>query len=162
MTPSESSSVSNGRALSNGARLAVAFWQWRPGQSTSALSEDVQHPRHPLSTGTDGLGHRHRPYPPRLLHRTNGGRAANRGRREDSGRRRSQDSVHDINANSAAWVDMSATGPHDHEVGVTVVSHPSPLPTGWYAHEWGTVAVNPFLNQEQSIRRGKRWSWPSP
>ena len=64
-------------------------------------------------------------------------------------------SVQDINANSAAWVDMSATGPHGHEVGVTVVSHPSPLPTGWYAHEWGTVAVNPFLNQEQSIRRGE-------
>ena len=63
--------------------------------------------------------------------------------------------VQDINANSAAWVDMSATGPHGHEVGVTVVTHPSPLPTGWYAHEWGTVAVNPFLNQEQSIRRGE-------
>ena len=63
--------------------------------------------------------------------------------------------VQDINANSTSWVDMSATGPHGHEVGVTVVAHPSPLPTGWYAHEWGTVAVNPFLNQEQSIRRGE-------
>jgi hypothetical protein len=63
--------------------------------------------------------------------------------------------VQDINANSATWVDMSATGPHGHEVGVTVVAHPSPLPTGWYAHEWGTVAVNPFLHEEQSIRRGE-------
>ena len=63
--------------------------------------------------------------------------------------------VQDINANSAAWVDMSATGPHGLRVGVTVVAHPSPLPTGWYAHEWGTVAVNPFLYQEQSIRGGE-------
>ncbi len=65
-----------------------------------------------------------------------------------------RNSVQDINANSAAWVDMSATGPHGREVGVAVVAHPSPLPTGWYAHEWGTVAVNPFLHQEHSIRRG--------
>ena len=63
--------------------------------------------------------------------------------------------IQDINANSAAWVDMSATGPHGREVGVTVVAHPSPLPTGWYAHEWGTAAVNPFLHQEQSIRRSE-------
>ena len=63
--------------------------------------------------------------------------------------------VQDINANSAAWVDMSATGPHGREVGVTVVRHPSPLPAGWYAHEWGTVAVNPFLHQEQSIKCGE-------
>ena len=62
--------------------------------------------------------------------------------------------VEEINSNSAAWVDMSATGPYGHVVGVTVVSHPSSLPTGWYAHEWGTVAVNPFLHQEQSIRCG--------
>ena len=55
----------------------------------------------------------------------------------------------------AAWVDISATGPHGREVGVTVVAHTSPLPTGWYAHEWGTVAVNPFLHREQSIRRGE-------
>ena len=62
--------------------------------------------------------------------------------------------VEDINANSAAWVDMSATGPHGHQVGVTVVPHPGPLPIGWYAHEWGTVAVNPFLHKECSIRQG--------
>ena len=66
-----------------------------------------------------------------------------------------RNSVQDINANAAAWVAMSATGPHGHEVGVTVVPHPSPLPTGWYAHEWGTVAVNPFLHQEQPIRQGE-------
>ena len=62
--------------------------------------------------------------------------------------------VQDINANSASWVDMSATGPHGREVGVTVIPHPSSLPSGWYAHEWGTVAVNPFLHDEQAIRAG--------
>lgn len=62
--------------------------------------------------------------------------------------------VDDINANTAAWVTMAATGPHEREVGVTVVAHPSAFPTGWYAHEWGTVAVNPFLYDEQSIQQG--------
>ena len=63
--------------------------------------------------------------------------------------------VDEINANSASWVDMSAIGPHGHEVGVTVVSHPSPLPVSWYAHEWGSVALNPFLHEERSIQCGK-------
>lgn len=66
-----------------------------------------------------------------------------------------RNSVHEINEGTAAWVAMSATGPHGREVGVTVVAHPSTFPTGWYAHEWGTVAVNPFLHQEQSIRRSE-------
>ncbi|MXY42851.1 MAG: hypothetical protein F4Y50_02115 [Dehalococcoidia bacterium] len=64
-------------------------------------------------------------------------------------------SVQEINEGAATWVTMSATGPHRREVGVTVAAHPSPLPTGWYAHEWGTVAINPFLHQEQSIKRGE-------
>ena len=63
--------------------------------------------------------------------------------------------VQKINESAAAWVAMSATGPHGREVGVTVLRHPSNLPTGWYAHEWGTVALNPFLHEEQSIRQGE-------
>ena len=63
--------------------------------------------------------------------------------------------VEDINDNTAAWVDMSAVGPHGQEVGVAVVSHPSPLPSSWYAHEWGSIALNPFLHDERSIQRGK-------
>ncbi len=62
--------------------------------------------------------------------------------------------VEDINDNTGSWVDMSAVGPHGHEVGVTVVSHPCPKPAAWYAHEWGSVALNPFLHEEGSIRRG--------
>ena len=65
-----------------------------------------------------------------------------------------RNSVQEINEGAAAWVAMSATGPHGREVGVIVVPHPSTLPTGWYAHEWGTVAVNPFLHQAQSIGQG--------
>ncbi len=63
--------------------------------------------------------------------------------------------VEAINDNTAAWVDMSAVGPHGQEVGVTVVSHSCPNPAAWYAHEWGSVAFNPFLHEERSIQRGK-------
>lgn len=59
-----------------------------------------------------------------------------------------------INDNMAAWVDMSAVGPHGHEVGVAVVSYPSPLPSSWYVHEWGSVALNPTLHEERAIQRG--------
>ena len=79
-------------------------------------------------------------------------RVVDGGRIADSDER---STVQEINSNDAVWVAMSATGPHGREVGVTVVAHSSNLPTGWYAHEWGTVAVNPFLHQEQSIKYGE-------
>jgi hypothetical protein len=62
--------------------------------------------------------------------------------------------VTDINANSAAWVGLSAKGPHGHEVGVTVIPHPSKHEAAWYAHEWGSIAVNPFLTEERSLSKG--------
>ncbi len=62
--------------------------------------------------------------------------------------------VQDINSNSAAWVDMAAIGPHGQEVGLTVTPHPNSLNTAWYSHEWGSVALNPFLYQEHSLCRG--------
>lgn len=65
-----------------------------------------------------------------------------------------RESVQDINGNSAAWVDMSAKGPHGREVGVTILPHFAVARPAWYAHEWGTVAVNHFLNEEQPILRG--------
>ncbi len=63
--------------------------------------------------------------------------------------------VEAINDNMAAWVDMSAVGPHGREVGVAVVSHPRLKPASWYAHDWGSLALNPFLHEERSIQRGK-------
>ncbi len=63
--------------------------------------------------------------------------------------------VEAINDNMAAWVDMSAVGPHGHEVGVAVVAHPRLKPAAWYVHEWGSMALNPFLHEERSIQRGR-------
>jgi hypothetical protein len=60
----------------------------------------------------------------------------------------------DINNHFAEWVDLTANGPHGHKVGVTIVPRPSRLPTAWYAHEWGSVAVNPFLTGERSLSKG--------
>ena len=153
MTPSASSSISNGRVLSSGARRAVGFWPRRLGQSTSARQK-----RPTSSTSAHGWNRR-TGTSSSALPATPTSPSEWRTGCESWTAARSVDAdghstVQDINANSATWVDMSATGPHGHEVGVTVVAHPSPLPTGWYAHEWGTVAVNPFLDQEQSICRG--------
>lgn len=62
--------------------------------------------------------------------------------------------VQRINDNTAAWVDLYGTGPHGREAGAAIIPHPSSLPTAWYAHDWGSVAVNPFLHEQGSLRRG--------
>ena len=154
MTRSESSSVSNGRAPSSGARPTAVCWLGRLGQSTSAHRKrsnilDIRSRLEPTDWDIVIGPTRHAYFTVRMA---DGLRVVDGGKIMDAD---GHSTVQDINANSTSWVDMSATGPHGHEVGVTVVAHPSPLPTGWYAHEWGTVAVNPFLHEEQSIRRGE-------
>lgn len=62
--------------------------------------------------------------------------------------------VQGINGNTAAWVDLYGMGPHGREAGAAIISHPSSLQTAWYAHDWGSVAVNPFLHEQGSLRRG--------
>lgn len=62
--------------------------------------------------------------------------------------------VQRINGNTAAWVDLYGTGPHGREAGAAIIPHPSSLPTAWYAHDWGSVAVNPFLHEQGSLPRG--------
>lgn len=62
--------------------------------------------------------------------------------------------VQGINDNAAAWVDLYGTGPHGREAGTAVIPHPSPRQAAWYAHDWGSVAVNPFLNEECILPRG--------
>lgn len=62
--------------------------------------------------------------------------------------------VKDINDHSARWVDVSAKGPYGREVGITMIPHPSEHSLAWYAHEWGSVAVNPLLTQARSIAKG--------
>lgn len=62
--------------------------------------------------------------------------------------------VQRINDNTAAWVDLYGTGPHGREAGAAIIPHPSSLQTAWYAHAWGSVAVNPFLHEQGSLRRG--------
>ena len=62
--------------------------------------------------------------------------------------------VQRINDNTASWVDLYGTGPHGREAGAAIIPHPSSLPTAWYAHDWGSVAVNPFLHEQGSLRRG--------
>ena len=69
----------------------------------------------------------------------------------DAGGRRA---VQRINGNTADWVDVYGTGPHGREAGAAIIPHPSSLPTAWYAHDWGSVAVNPFLHEQGSLRRG--------
>lgn len=62
--------------------------------------------------------------------------------------------VQGINGNTASWVDLYGMGPHGREAGAAIIPHPSSLQTAWYAHDWGSVAVNPFLHEQGSLRRG--------
>lgn len=60
-----------------------------------------------------------------------------------------------INDHFAEWVDLTANGPHGHEVGVTVIPHPSAHDIAWYAHDWGSIAANPFLRYQACLSKGE-------
>lgn len=62
--------------------------------------------------------------------------------------------VQGINGNTASWVDLYGMGPHGREAGAAIIPHPSSLQTAWYVHDWGSVAVNPFLHEQGSLRHG--------
>ena len=54
----------------------------------------------------------------------------------------------------ADWVDMSGTAAHGYKAGITVIPHASMGKIPWLVNDWGTITVNPFLQQGRSIKRG--------
>lgn len=50
----------------------------------------------------------------------------------------------------ADWIDYSGqiTG---HSCGVTLMNHPSNLPSGWFTRNYGTICLSPFLNRDVVI-----------
>ena len=155
MTLSAWYSISNGRALSNGARPTAGSSQGRSGRSISALPNEsnilaIRSRLEPTDWDIVIGPTRHAYFTVRMA---DGLRVVDGGKIVDAdGQQLSSGHQRQLRRMGRYVGDGTAYG---HQVGVTVVRHPSPLPTGWYAHEWGTVAVNPFLHQEQSIRQGE-------
>ena len=54
----------------------------------------------------------------------------------------------------AAWVDMSGPAAHGHRAGITIIPHKSMEGAAWIVTDWGTVTVNPFLQQGAVLKRG--------
>ena len=144
MAPSASSSVSNGRAPSSGARpgrrvLARETRTIDIRTSDSSNILDIRSRLEPTDWDIVIGPTRHAYFTVRMA---DGLRVVDGGKIMDAD---GHSTVQDINANSTSWVDMSATGPHGHEVGVTVVAHPSPLPTKMVRPRVGDGCRQPLL-----------------
>ena len=59
-----------------------------------------------------------------------------------------------VSNGNAVSVNASGIGPHDKRVGMTVIPRLKDGVPHWYAHDWGSIALNPFLNKKQVIAVG--------
>ena len=56
-----------------------------------------------------------------------------------------------VSNGTAAWVNASGIGPHSNRVGKPVIARAKDGPPHWYAHDWGSIALNPFLNKKRVV-----------
>jgi hypothetical protein len=54
------------------------------------------------------------------------------------------------------WIDLSGPVTHHHWAGITVMPDPKMAWGPWFATDWGTVAVNPFLPEGRFLPRGTK------
>ena len=59
-----------------------------------------------------------------------------------------------VSKGNAVWVNASGIGPHSKRAGLTVIPRATDGIPHWYAHDWGSIALNPFLNKKQVIGVG--------
>ena len=56
-----------------------------------------------------------------------------------------------VSNGNAAWVNASGIGPHSKRVCMTVIARAKDGTPHWYAHDWGSIALNPFLNKKRVV-----------
>ena len=59
-----------------------------------------------------------------------------------------------ISRHSAAWVDVTGPAPYGRLAGVAVAPHPSAAGHPWAVYDWGTIVVNPFLEDRYDLKVG--------
>ncbi len=69
---------------------------------------------------------------------------------DSKGRRRSDE----ITGQTADWVDVSGPAPYGHRAGVAVAPHPSAAGHPWAVYDWGSIVVNPFLDDRYDLKVG--------
>ncbi|MBW1942504.1 MAG: PmoA family protein [Deltaproteobacteria bacterium] len=55
------------------------------------------------------------------------------------------------------WIDLSGPVTHHHWAGITVMPDPQMTYGPWFATDWGTVAVNPFVTEGRVLPRGEKF-----
>lgn len=60
-----------------------------------------------------------------------------------------------ITGTTSDWVDMSGPASHGQQAGITVIPHASTAGIPWVAYDWGTINVNPFLEEKCELQRGE-------
>ena len=62
--------------------------------------------------------------------------------------------VRRISGSLAEWIDYSGPVGGGHRAGITIVPGIDPAAGEWFVTDWGTVAINPFLNSSPTLAAG--------
>lgn len=59
-----------------------------------------------------------------------------------------------VSGEAAPWIDLSGPIGADHRAGIAIFPDPGQEWGPWFATDWGTVAVNPFLSKARKVAQG--------
>jgi len=60
-----------------------------------------------------------------------------------------------VTGETARWIDLTGPVGGGHEAGIAIFPDPRQRWDAWFATDWGTVAINPFLRQGRTIAAGE-------
>lgn len=60
-----------------------------------------------------------------------------------------------VTGERAPWIDLSGPVASDQRAGIAIFPDPRQNWGAWFASDWGTVAINPFLDQARTIEAGE-------
>lgn len=59
-----------------------------------------------------------------------------------------------VSGQSSSWIDLSGPVGGGHQAGIAILPDPRETWGAWFVTDWGTVAVNPFVEQARTIDAG--------
>jgi len=60
-----------------------------------------------------------------------------------------------VTGETAPWIDLSGSVGGDHSAGIAIFPDPRQDWDAWFASDWGTVAINPFLEEGCDVAAGE-------
>lgn len=140
--PEEWGAAAGRRVLAEEIRTTDVY----PGETANVI--DVRSQLHPTEWDINIGPTRHAYFTVRLADRL---RVVAGGVLSDSEGRTGEEA---ITGTTSDWVDVSGPASHGRQAGITVIPHASTAGIPWVVYDWGTISVNPFLEEEFDLPRG--------